>query len=375
MRRYRLVLVPLLIFALAPANAQDDTRARLQALERERATSAQKAERYARQARQLEDRVEKSMAQAKALTAQIETSRAAIAQARLRETAAQSELVVLQDDLARQQAPLVRMMAALQRFARRPPLLALLQPATIQDQMRRRALFSAMAPQIASRTDALQRDLARAERLRVTAADARLAGLRARTDLADRREALLALASEEDDLARSLASAADLARRRAVVSGAEAKTISALLGDTQSARGLSRQLATLPVPAAGTSRSRSGFSPELPTNGQVVMGYGEKDASGLRSNGITIATGPSQDVRAPLTGSVLFAGEWPGYEQVVVIRDDTGQSALLAGLGSLSVRQGSAVRAGQVVGKTPQADPRLLYERRSGGEVVHPFAR
>lgn len=113
-------------------------------------------------------------------------------------------------------------------------------------------------------------------------------------------------------------------------------------------------------------------SAKLPVAGKIIRAYGQVDAAGNRSRGMTVSTSSRAVVNAPRAGQVVFAGAFRSYGQVVIIEIADGQHILLTGLGSISVSEGESVRAGEPVGKMPDDGSPLYLETRKDGEPVDP---
>jgi septal ring factor EnvC (AmiA/AmiB activator) len=61
---------------------------------------------------------------------------------------------------------------------------------------------------------------------------------------------------------------------------------------------------------------------------------------------------PTCAIKSPASGKVLFAGDFKGYQGVVILSLDTGRRLIVAGLGNLDVRRGEIVRRGATLGTT-----------------------
>jgi septal ring factor EnvC (AmiA/AmiB activator) len=82
-------------------------------------------------------------------------------------------------------------------------------------------------------------------------------------------------------------------------------------------------------------------------------------------------------VVAPFDGKLVYAGPFPPYELVLIIRHTDGYHSLLAGLGRADIGVGQWVLAGEPVGMMPDAaEPSsggtLYFELRRDGRPVDP---
>jgi septal ring factor EnvC (AmiA/AmiB activator) len=106
--------------------------------------------------------------------------------------------------------------------------------------------------------------------------------------------------------------------------------------------------------------------------GPRVLEFGQKTQFGTQSKGIAIEPEPGAAVLAPISGSVLFAGEWRSYGVLIIVAG-CPVDALLAGAYSLSVTAGSLVKAGDPIARMSDKSGAIIYfEARSGGKAVDP---
>jgi septal ring factor EnvC (AmiA/AmiB activator) len=116
--------------------------------------------------------------------------------------------------------------------------------------------------------------------------------------------------------------------------------------------------------------------------------FGQTDTEGAVSKGLTIAAKAGAPVVAPLDGSVMFAGPFRGYGQILIVEHAHGYHSLIAGLGRIDTTVGRQVLAGEPVGVmgtpnggAPEGRPddgfgagplKLYFELRRNGQPVNP---
>lgn len=105
-----------------------------------------------------------------------------------------------------------------------------------------------------------------------------------------------------------------------------------------------------------------------PTEGAVVTHFGER-VSGIPSNGIALAALYGTKVRTAAAGTVLYAGREPErFGQLILIDHGSGFVTAYAYLGTMTVKEGDKVTAGEriaLVGKSGEAlRPSLHFELR-----------
>ncbi|MFM5913600.1 MAG: murein hydrolase activator EnvC family protein [Chakrabartia godavariana] len=380
--------------ALAVAGALLASGASGQSVEqrqRELASAKAQAERAQRQAQALEDRAqtesdaaEQVQVQSAALAARIQAIEAEIVEAQARVALVEKMREQLRNRLAEKQRPAVRLAAALQTMASRPPAMALVQPGTTSDLVHVRMLLAGLAPQIRARTEGLKADLEESRRLKQDAVKALQLLADGRKRLNENRAALVRLEAQHRQASARLASSALAEQDRALALGEKARDIVDLideLGVQSATRGSLESLPgpllrpsrpgavmTLPSDAATVGTARLDY--RLPVTGQLVTGLGEVSKAGVRARGLTLRTPPQAQVAAPHAGRVVFAGPFKGYGQIVILDHGDGWTSLVTDMATLSVRVGETVIQGSPIGRTGSGAPRVTVELRRGGRPV-----
>ncbi len=113
----------------------------------------------------------------------------------------------------------------------------------------------------------------------------------------------------------------------------------------------------------------------MPARGPVVTTFGEEKLKGVVSKGIQIKTRNMAQVTSPFDGSVIFAGPFRGYGNLIIIDHGQGYLTLLAGLESMDVDVGQMLLAGEPVGQMPDSKEAKLYvELRRNNHPIDPMA-
>ncbi|WP_143149029.1 peptidoglycan DD-metalloendopeptidase family protein [Hyphomicrobium sp. CS1BSMeth3] len=131
------------------------------------------------------------------------------------------------------------------------------------------------------------------------------------------------------------------------------------------------QLASLapgPMKPAIPFENAKGSLP-LPAQGKRVLGFGDKTQFGTQSMGVVLETRHSAQVRSPSDGSVLWAGPFRAWGQLLIINAEGGYHVLLAGLSQIDVQVGQFVLAGEPVGLMSAA-PRSQSAKAEGSAPV-----
>jgi septal ring factor EnvC (AmiA/AmiB activator) len=383
-RRWAVAAAALGLACVGASGPAQDQRQRLAAAKAQSAAAAARSAALERQAAGERDQARQARAQKAAIAARIQGAAADIA-------AAQARLDIIRQLIERQrvtldqrQGPVVRLIAALQSLARRPALISIVQPGSVTDIVHVRAVLANTLPAIRARTAGVRADLARARALQADAALAARTLAVARDDLGAQRLALTRLEAEHRERSRMLGRNALFESDRAIALGERARDIVDLmdeLGDQsatrQSLQSLAgprprpAQLGEVAAPGDTVSWSAASAPYRLPVSGRVVTGLGELSSAGVRSRGLTLATGPGVTIVAPAAGRIAYAGRFRGYGVILIIDHGQGWTSLVTGLAATSARVGMSVRQGAPIGRAGGGEePRITVELRRRGRAV-----
>ena len=115
----------------------------------------------------------------------------------------------------------------------------------------------------------------------------------------------------------------------------------------------------------------------MPVRGKLVLAYGQRAiGADAASKGISIQTRTQAQVVAPYDGQVVYAGEFRGYGQILIIEHGGRYHTLLAGLERIDAVAGQWILAGEpigVMGSPKERFPELYLEFRHAGQPVNPL--
>jgi septal ring factor EnvC (AmiA/AmiB activator) len=320
------------------------------------------------QARRATGEAARANAAAAALAARIEEAEADITAAQARIALVERLSAAQRARLAASQGSLIRLTAALQTMARRPPALALIQPGSLDEVVHVRALLASSLPAIRARTAGVRAEMARGEALRRQASEAVVQLGSGRRDLQQRRLALARFEQEQRRRSASLMQSALHESDRALAFGEEARDLAALAGTQAYQANLARRLARLPGPAlqpgAAPGRPRTPYY-VLPVEGRLLTGTGEISDAGVHARGLTFAAAAGAEAVAPRAGRIAYAAPYRGYGEVVIIDHGGGWTTTMTNLSNLAVRRGDRVAARQPLGRTRAGE--VTVELRKDG--------
>ena len=366
------------------AAALDEAQAQL-------ATARTRGEALEAQANSATAVADRTARQAAAVAARIQESQAQVALYRARLTLLDRQQVDLRLRMAARQAPLVRLTAALELIARRPPVFGLLRPGSLRDTVYLRAILTTMAPEVQRRTAGLRGEIDKARDLHQQQ-QATIDGLRAGAAvLADRQRHLAELEGQQRLVSQEAQSNAVRETDRALALAEQTRDLGGLMAQLDSENALRDVLAALPGPVlrpinprtnaglAGAAIAEAAPAPAtsridwiLPVNGRLSSGFSAKGASGP-SRGITLLPQPSALVVSPARGRVAFAGPYRGYGRIVIIEHAGGWASLITGLARIDRGVGELVLQGAPLGLAEAAHPVVGVELRKDGAPVNPL--
>ena len=377
-RRATAAVLALLALTL-PAQSQTlpDQRQRLVAAKRDAAVATRKADDLARRAAAERNAADQARTQEAALAARVTAAEATLAAAKARQAIVARLLADQQTTLGIAQAPVARLLAALTALARRPTVVAIAQPGSVDDLVHVRAVLGGALPVVQAKTRAVREQIVRTRALQ---SDARLAaaGLRrSRAQLELNRVALARLEADHRRRSQALVRGAISESDRALALGERARDLVDSLDEGDIAQATAADLGTLagPLPRPLAPGAMMPTAParayRLPVRGRLVTGLDEISEAGVRSRGLTFAVTGGAAVTAPAAGTVRYARPFRGYGTIVIVDHGDGWTSLLTGLAGTRVTVGQRLRAGALLGVAGRGeDPRITVELRRRGRPM-----
>jgi murein DD-endopeptidase MepM/ murein hydrolase activator NlpD len=204
--------------------------------------------------------------------------------------------------------------------------------------------------------------------------------LAARSELGHSRQQLVARREQFAMLEAKALKASASAQGRALASGDVALAAGESIASLQSAeagnraaRAIAAELAAAdPAPARPTPPEGGNAQPPLPyvlvADAPVIAGLGSVNPNGVRSRGLTLATGRGALLIVPASGVILYSGPFQSHDGVVIIDHGHGWMSLIVNVAS-TLRRGDRVRIGDPLGR---ALGPLQVELSQNGRRVSP---
>jgi murein hydrolase activator len=348
--------LPLLAAASAPVQpGRVSLESELQRARAEQAAAEREAARLDQAAAKARGAVERLRAEQAASAQAIEAAEARITAADMQLRLASAYVAAHRRQLAEQQRPISSLLGGLALMGRQPPLLAIADRGSVDELVKVRILLDSTLPLIRSRTAALAAALTTGSRLEQAASAARAEALRSRQNLLARRQQFARLEQQALDLAARSGRAALNAGDTAIVAGENVESLRGAEAGNRAAARIAAELASAeaapprPAPPEGAA-PRLPFAYQLPAAAPVIEGLAHVNESGVRAQGVTLATPRGAPVAAPAAGIVRFSGPYRDYDGVLIIDHGGGWMSLIVNVGS-ELRAGDRVQLGAPVGR------------------------
>ncbi|MEG3170946.1 peptidoglycan DD-metalloendopeptidase family protein [Sphingomonas sp. ZB1N12] len=349
---------------------------RLVAAKRDAAIATARAARLAAAATQERNAADKARREEQALAARVTAAEANLTTASARVTLVERLLTDQRARLARAQAPVSQLIAALESLARRPTIVAVAQPGSIDDLVHVRAVLGSVLPVVRQRTETVRIEIAETRRLRASATLAAKALSDGRARLENDRIALAKLEARHRQRSQALGRGALSESDRALALGERARDLVDGMAATTDAKATAASLIALagPIPRPIAPGVTPPAPPRgvycMPVSGKLVTGFDELSDSGVRSRGLTFATAPRARVVAPAAGTIRYARRFRDYGVIVIIDHADGWTSLVTGLAATSAKPGNRIAMGTPIGNALGEEPRITVELRRRGRPV-----
>jgi len=359
------------------ARKRDETRAQLDALSKTISLSSDKT-------KELEDSI-----------ASLDKSTASLRQALIDSAARRKDLdrkiqqsektltdLAVKEDKIRaslhdRRALLAEVLGALERMGRNPPPALLVTPDDALASVRSAILLGAVVPGMRKETDKLIADLTDLSKLQADATAEKASFTTTMTNSLEEERRMDLLIAENDKHGRENADQLDAERKRAEELAGQATSLEGLVASlesqigsvrdaaaaaraeearraqmTEQQREQAKALAENGVPDKNRITPAYPFSDlkkklELPVAGDILRQFGDDDGTDHTAMGLTVATGPDALVTAPADGTVVYAGAFRSYGQMIILDTGDGYHMVLSGMDAIKTRPGRFVFAGE----------------------------
>ncbi len=288
----------------------------------------------------------------------------------------------IKNHLKERHQQLVQIMSALQKMAINPPETLFFQAQDPILALRSSLLLKQGRTPLLAQTEKLRQDLdtltSLQAALQAQATQIKVASHR----LEEEKSNMEKLMKQKFILQTHFETESQQAREKSIELGKQAKDLQDLLQKLDIERQKTLSLANkqkpifnIPMPSRNdTAFYKSKGNLPLPVRGRIIQSYGDKLDSGLTAKGLTMQTRNNAQVVAPFDGTILFAGPFKSYGNLLIIEHGQGYHSLLAGLGHINANVGQNILTGEPVGNMSTNAPQRLYiEFRKDGQPINPI--
>ncbi len=301
-----------------------------------------------------------------------------------------SKTIELEQKLGLKDAQMVQVVTGLQTLALRPKELFLMTPQKPIDMLRSQSLMYASIPVIGMEAEQLKNDLRTLNQLKSDTIEKTEQIRQTARRLTEQSEQMDRLVKQKSVLQAQYDAQHNQARQKARQLAAKANDLKDLLEklalerQRQQAEHLKQAYLTSPrarpksggptfiSSAVSGSFERSHGSLLYPVRGRIVAGFNDTLPNGTPSKGLMIQARERAQVIAPFDGTVLFAGPFKGYGQLLILDHNNGYFSLLAGMQDIHVSIGQELLAGEPVGIMKPTRSNLYIEIRKDGTAIDP---
>ena len=318
-------------------------------------------------------------------------------------TGQRDEEETIHTSLKARRSVLAEVLAALQRMGLNPPPAILVKPEDALSSIRSAILLGAVVPELRHETELLLSDLDALKRITNSIANERMAMLNVLKNQSEERHRLDALIAQKQALRAQSEKQLKSENKRYEALANQATSLKDLIGKLQqdlateentaerNRRDEDKRIALEREKAKNADPNDAKLKPgvslaslkgtlSLPVSGKTVRTFGVEDGFGGTTAGITIASNPSGIVLTPVDATILYAGPFRSYHQLLILDAGNGYHLVMGGMDKSVVSVGQFVLSGEPVGlmgERPQSGgslltdlPELYIELRQDGKPV-----
>ncbi len=268
---------------------------------------------------------------------------------------------------------LAQIMKGMQTLALRPSEILIVQSKTPIEFLRSKLLMQYSFPIVGGVKKQTQEDLSQLSQVKQDLQNKIKAIKTTKAELSDKNVKMEKLAKQKKVLQAHYASSYEQSKAKAEKLAKEAKDLKELLSNLEKEKQKKQMAATVTQKAGTGAFARAKGALSLPAQGKITQQFGEiTGASQSHAKGIIVSTRRGGQVVAPFDGTVLFAGPFQNYGQLVIIDHGDNYLTVLAGMNTLSTSAGSQLLTGEPIGYMSDSYTSLYIEIRQNGQAIDP---
>ena len=279
---------------------------------------------------------------------------------------------------------IVQVVTGIQTLAIRPPELALMEVQAPLNTLRSRMMMGYSLPVIQGTNKQVRQDLAELSRLQADLQEQIVRIKSTQSQLSEQSSQMDRLLQQKSILQAQYQVSQAQSQERVKTLGAQARDLKDLLDRLDNEKKEATRMAVqhisqnkpafrqnTPAVSSGAFSKAKGRLP-YPVRGNITGRFGDTMVGGAHAKGITLTARPSARVIAPFDGTVLFAGPFKNYGELVILDHGDSYLTLLAGMETINPTVGQQVLAGEPIGQMKATKPDLYFEIRKEGQPIDP---
>lgn len=274
-------------------------------------------------------------------------------------------------ELKARRESLAELLVALARLGRLPPEIGLLRQEKTRDAVLASILLKSALPEVRADATRLADALNDLERVQKELQNERTALAAARAEQEREREDIEGLVSaRQKKLQLSAKEMAEISTRQEKLR-TESANVKELVDKVATPGGARTKFST-----TASLALRGGML--QPVSGTLKRKYGDRDASGAESQGLTFETEGGTRIVAPARGRVMFAGPFRGYGQIVILEHEGEIHSMVSGFNRIDVSVGQKLAQGEPLGLASGGNAErtaVYFELRDRGDPIDPRPR
>ncbi len=371
----------------------------------------QESMQYEKQANQVKNELETVNQQMRATAKKIQAGEDELARHQSEISALQAHLNESEQKFNAEHGMLIETLAALQTLALRPSEAVLIQPLSPVDVMRSSILLRGSVHVFKDRAESIRQSIEDINNQKAEIAKRQQVVEKENAQLAQQQDEMKRLSKQKSTMYHQLSAQSVEAKQKAQQLAGQAKDLRDLLDKLEKQKAAERQrelqrrqlaekerlakqqaaddlrqtndhsaartayeqqeiTGGLPKGSVAFSRAKGKLS--RPARGAIITAFHQELSRGVVSNGIDIKTAAKAQIIAPYDGTVIFAGPFKNFANLVIIDHGEGYTSLLSGLNETYTEVGQVVLAGEPIGIMPADSAKLHMEIRRNNQPINP---
>ena len=279
----------------------------------------------------------------------------------------------LEERLSLSTKQMAKVMKGMQTLALRPSEILLFQAKTPIQMLRSKRLMQYSIPIVGGIQAQTQADLAALSQVKFDL-QSKMSAIKTTTaELSDKNQQMEKLAKQKKVLQAQYTSSYEKSKAKTDKLAKEATNLKELLAKIEKER-KKQSAIRKPTKSFGQGAfAKARGSLTLPAQGRITQNFGDTTgASQSHAKGMVVSTRRNAQVTAPFDGTVLFAGPFQTYGQLVIIDHGDNYLTVLSGMDTINTAVGNQVVTGEPVGRMGSDYTNLYIEVRQNGQAINP---